>query len=148
MAADCSLHFDTLAPHLHLALIERTPPQPGRFIATGRFLPWEEYAELLDRAAGIRLPRVRIPGRAVRFFGRLGDRLRPFVDLDPALSREATRLATQWVAFDASRAERELAVKFRDPIETLMDTVRWLAAEGHIDKERALRFTHPGRGRQ
>lgn len=133
---------------LHLALIERTPPQPGRFIATGRFLPWEEYAELLDRAAGIRLPRVRIPGRAVRFFGRLGDRLRPFVDLDPALSREATRLATQWVAFDASRAERELAVKFRDPIETLMDTVRWLAAEGHIDKERALRFTHPGRGRQ
>lgn len=133
---------------LHLALIERTPPQPGRFIATGRFLPWEEYAELLDRAAGIRLPRARIPGRAVRFFGRLGDRLRPFVDLDPALSREATRLATQWVAFDASRAERELAVKFRDPIETLMDTVRWLAAEGHIDKERALRFTHPGRGRQ
>lgn len=127
---------------LHLALIERTPPQPGRF------LPWEEYAELLDRAAGIRLPRIRIPGRAVRFFGRLGDRLRPFVDLDPALSREATRLATQWVAFDASRAERELAVKFRDPIETLMDTVRWLAAEGHIDKERALRFTHPGRGRQ
>ena len=62
---------------LHTALIERIPPRGGRYIATGRFLPWEEYAELLDRAAGIRLPRAKIPGHAVRFFGRVGDRLRP-----------------------------------------------------------------------
>ena len=75
---------------LHTALIER-PPRGGRYIATGRFLAWEEYAEILDRAAGIRLPRAKIPGRAVRFFGRGGDRLRPFFDVDPALSREATR---------------------------------------------------------
>ena len=68
--------------------------------------------------------------------------------MDPALSREATRLATQWIAFDASRAESELGVMFRDPIETLMDTVRWMAAEGHIDEGRALRFTHPGLGRR
>ena len=133
---------------LHTALIERTPPRRGRYIATGRFLPWEECAELLDRAAGIRLPRAKIPGRAGRFFGRVGDRLRPFFAEDPALSREATRLATQWVAFDASRAESELGVVFRDPVETLMDTVRCMAAKGHIDEGRALRFTHPGRGRQ
>lgn len=94
------------------------------------------------------MPRAKIPGRALRFFGRVGDRLRPFFDVDPALSREATRLATRSVAFDASRAESELGVVFRDQIETLMDTVRWMAAEGHIDEGRALRFTHPGRGRQ
>lgn len=133
---------------VHAALIDRDTPQPDRFIATARYLEWEEFAELLDRAAGVRLPRAKLPGAAVRFFGRLGDRLRPFVDLEPSMSREATRLATQWVAFDAARAERELGVKFRDPIETLMDTVRWLAAKGHVDRERALRFTHPGRGRQ
>jgi nucleoside-diphosphate-sugar epimerase len=132
---------------LHVALIDRAAPVPDRFIAAARYLPWEEFAELLDRAAGIRLPRLNLPGGAVRFFGRLGDRLRRFVDLDPTLSTEATRLATQWVAFDASRAERELGVKFRDPIETLMDTVRWLAQEGHVDPKRALRFTHRGRGR-
>jgi nucleoside-diphosphate-sugar epimerase len=133
---------------VHRALIDREPPCPGRFIATGRYMPWEEFAELLDRAAGIRLPRVHLPGRLVRAFGRIGDRLRPFYrDLDPTLSREATRLATQWVAFDASRAESELGVKFRDPVETLYDTVRWLAEQGHVDPARALRFTHPGRGR-
>ncbi len=131
---------------LHAALIDRAPA-PGRFIASGRFLEWEEFAELLDRAAGVRLPRVRLPGRAVRVMGRIGDQLRRFVDVDPAISREATRLATQWVEFDASRATRELGVKFRDPIETLYDTVRWLAANGHVDPKHALRFTHPGRGR-
>lgn len=131
---------------VHTALILRDPKQ-GRFIAAGPFLPWEDFAELLDRAAGIRLPRLKLPGRAVRLFGRLGDRLRPFVDIDPAISREATRLATQWVEFDASHAVAELGVKFRDPHETLYDTVRWLAEKGHVDRDRALRFTHPGRGR-
>jgi len=131
---------------VHLALIERDP-EPGRFIATGRFLQWEEFADLLDAAAGIRLPRMQLPGRAVRFFGRLGDTLRPVLDLDPSLSREATRLATQWVAFDGSHTEHKLGMKFRDPLETLFDTVRWLAAHEHVDPERALRFTHPGRGR-
>ena len=131
---------------MHRLLVER-PPAPGRYIATGRYLEWAEFAELLDRAAGVRLSRMNLPGPLVRLSGRIGDRLRPFFDLDPALSAEATRLATQWVAFDASKAERELGIKFRDPVETLYDTVRWLAEAGHIDADRALRFTHPGRGR-
>ena len=131
---------------VHTALIEREP-QAGRYIATARYLDWEEMADLLDQAAGIRLPRLSLPGPAIRFMGRLGDRLRPIMNIDPSLSREATRLATQWVPFDASRAERDLGIKFRDPLETLFDTVRWLAANGHVDADRALRFTHPGRGR-
>lgn len=132
---------------VHVALIEREP-SPGRFVATARYMPWEEFAELIDRAAGIRLRRVKMPGRLLRTLGAVGDRLRLFLDVDPALSREATRLATQWVQLDASRTEHALGIKFRDPVETLYDTVRWLAAEGHVDPERALRFTHPGRGRQ
>ncbi len=132
---------------VHLRLIEREPCA-GRYITAAPSLEWMEFADLLDQAAGIRLPRVNLPGPAMRFLGRLGDRLRPFVDLDPALSGEATRLATQWVAFDASRATKDLGIDFRPPLETLFDTVEWLAKAGHIDPERALRFTHPGRGRR
>ena len=131
---------------VHTALIEREPVA-GRYIAAARYLDWQELADLLDQAAGVRLPRMNLPGGAIRFMGRLGDRLRPIMNIDPSLSREATRLATQWVPFDASRAERDLDIKFRDPLETLFDTVRWLAANGHVDANRALRFTHPGRGR-
>jgi hypothetical protein len=73
--------------------------------------------------------------------------MRWLAEIDPMMSREATRLATQWVEFDASAVTQDLDFELRDPIETLKDTVRFLAEAGHIDKERALRFTHPGRGR-
>jgi dihydroflavonol-4-reductase len=131
---------------VHVRLIDRKP-ESGRFITSGAFMPWEVFAELIDRAAGIRLRRITLPGRAIRMLGRIGDRLRWLTDIDPAISLEATRLATQWVEFDASQTTAKLGVKFRDPIETLNDTVRWLAQAGHVDKDRALRFTHPGRGR-
>ncbi|MFK7898521.1 MAG: hypothetical protein AB8G23_21995 [Myxococcota bacterium] len=131
---------------VHAALIERDP-EAGRFVATGPYLPWYEFAGLLDRAAGIRLPRLPIPGPAIRAIGRIGDLVRPFVDVDPSISKEATRLATRWVELDGSETERLLGVKFRPAKETLFDTVRWLASEGHVDRDRALRFTHPGRGR-
>ncbi|HPG28224.1 MAG: NAD-dependent epimerase/dehydratase family protein [Spirochaetaceae bacterium] len=133
---------------IHLALIERDPVAPARYVTTARFMPWAEFAELLDQAAGVRLPRVRLPGKAMRFFGRLGDRLRPFMDLDPTMSAEATRLATQWVEFDGSRVTRELGIKYRDPRASLGDTIRWLAETGQVDPRKALRFTHPGRGRR
>jgi nucleoside-diphosphate-sugar epimerase len=131
---------------VHLRLIERKPAV-GRYVVASRYMPWEEFATLLDESAGIRLPRFRLPGRGVRAIGAAGDLLRRFVAVDPAISREATRFATQWVEFDPSTAIEELGMQFRDPRETLDDAVRWLAEAGHIPKERALRWTHPGRGR-
>ncbi|MBW2423290.1 MAG: NAD-dependent epimerase/dehydratase family protein [Deltaproteobacteria bacterium] len=131
---------------VHLGLIERSPAA-GRYIAVSRYMPWEEFATLLDQSAGIRLPRMRLPGRGVRAIGAAGDLLRRFVEVDPAISREATRFATQWVEFDATGTREALGVEFRDPRETLDDAVRWLAEAGHIPAERALRWTHPGRGR-
>jgi len=131
---------------IHEMLISREP-RSSRYLITAPYLAWEELAELLDRSAGIRLPRLNLPGRLVRAVGSIADRMRWMAEIDPMMSREATRLATQWVEFDASAVTKDLGFEFRDPIETLKDTVRFLAEAGHIDKERALRFTHPGRGR-
>lgn len=134
---------------VHVALVEREPA-PGRFITAAEYLPWTEFAERLDQAAGVRLQRFELPGRAIRLAGRVGDQLRRFggVEIDPIVSREASRFATQWVEFDASRATKELGIEFRSALESLKDTVRWLAAAGHVDPAKALRFTHPGRGRR
>lgn len=133
---------------VHVALIERAP-SPGRFITAAEYLPWREFAERLDQAAGIRIQRFEVPGKAIRFAGRVGDQLRRYVgaEIDPIVSREASRFATQWVEFDASRATKTLGVTFRPALESLKDTVRWLAETGQIDPAKALRFTHPGRGR-
>jgi nucleoside-diphosphate-sugar epimerase len=132
---------------IHRLLLE-APPKPRRYVVASRFMPWEEFAELVDRAAGIRIPRVNIPGRLMRGFGSMGDVLRNFVPIDPMLSREATHFATQWIEVDASRVSDDLDFSFRDPTETLADAVRWLASAGHIPPDRALRWTHKGRGRR
>lgn len=131
---------------IHEKLISRDPA-PGRYLVTAPYLPWEELAELLDRSAGIRLRRLNLPGALVRAVGSIADRMRWMTEIDPMMSREATRLATQWVEFDASAVQKDLGITFRDPLETLKDTLRFLAKAGHIDADRALRFTHPGRGR-
>jgi nucleoside-diphosphate-sugar epimerase len=134
---------------VHVALIERKPA-PGRFVTAAEYLPWAEFAERLDQAAGVRIRRFEVPGEAIRLAGRVGDQLRRYVgmEIDPIVSREASRFATQWVALDASRTTKELGVTFRPALESLSDTVRWLAQAGHVDPSRALRFTHPGRGRR
>lgn len=134
---------------VHVALIERKPA-PGRFITAAEYLPWAEFAERLDQAAGVRVPRFDVPGQAIRLAGRVGDQLRRYVglEIDPIVSREASRFATQWVEFDASQTTQTLGVPFRPAVESLYDTVRWLAETGHVDPSRALRFTHPGRGRR
>ena len=90
-----------------------------------------------------------MPGQAIRLAGRVGDQLRRYVgvEIDPIVSREASRFATKWVEFDASRTTQELGVAFRPALESLYDTVRWLAEAGHIDPAKAPRFTHPGCGR-
>ncbi|MBK7948778.1 MAG: NAD-dependent epimerase/dehydratase family protein [Deltaproteobacteria bacterium] len=134
---------------VHVALVERKP-EPGRFVTPAEYLPWAEFAERLDQAAGIRIRRFDVPGEAIRFAGRVGDQLRRFVgiELDAVVSREASRFATQWVELDASRTTEVLGVRFRPALESLADTVRWLAEHGHVDPSRALRFTHRGRGRR
>ena len=133
---------------VHVALIERKPA-PGRFVTAAEYLPWAEFADSLDQAAGVRIRRFDVPGQAIRLAGRIGDQLRRYVgvEIDPIVSREASRFATQWVEFDASRTTQELGVAFRPALESLYDTVRWLAEAGHIDPAKAPRFTHPGRGR-
>lgn len=134
---------------VHAALVERKPA-PGRFVTAAEYLPWAEFAERLDQAAGVRIPRFEVPGQAIRLAGRVGDQLRRFagIEIDPIVSREASRFATQWTPLDASGTTRALGIRFRPVLDSLYDTVRWLAEAGHVDPSRALRFTHPGRGRR
>lgn len=134
---------------VHVALVERAPAA-GRFITAAEYLPWARFADLLDQATGIRVARYELPGSAIRLAGRVGDQLRRYVGLaiDPIVSAEASRFATQWVEFDAGETTRTLGVAFRPARESLYDTVRWLAEQGHVDPARVPRFTHPGRGRR
>lgn len=115
---------------VHAALFAR-PPAPARFLASSRDLDWREVADIIDEVTGRKLPRVYVPGSALRGLGWFVDRLRRFVRIETPLSQEGMVTATRWPGTDASITERELGVVFRDPRETFRDTLRWFGEQGH-----------------
>jgi nucleoside-diphosphate-sugar epimerase len=123
---------------VHRRLIEREP-RPARYVVAARFLPWAEFADLLDEEAGLRVRRLEAPGELLRALGTLGDVLRRWLPVDDRISGEAVRFATRWPEFDARRTERELGIAFREPRESVRDALRALVASGRLDPKLAPR---------
>jgi nucleoside-diphosphate-sugar epimerase len=123
---------------VHRRLIDREP-RPARYVAAARFLPWAEFADVLEEEAGLRVRRIEAPGELLRALGTLGDVLRRWLPVDERITGEAVRFATRWPQFDARRTERELGVTFRDPRESIRDALRALVSAGHLDAKLAPR---------
>jgi dihydroflavonol-4-reductase len=124
---------------VHAALFER-PPAPGRWIVGGPYLSWAEVAGLLRELTGRRIPRVVVPGALLRGLGRLGDVAQRVAEFEFPLTREAMDFATRWPGADSEATVRALDVAFRDARETFADTLRWMAAEGHVPAGRVGRL--------
>jgi hypothetical protein len=42
-------------------------------------------------------------------------------------------VATQWAEADSSKTLELLGLGFRDPLETLADTIHWMHRAGHVE---------------
>ena len=112
---------------LHTALLQ--PGQgPRRYTAGGHRLPVRDLAGLLSEAAGSTVHAVPLPDALLRAAGQLLDRIGRFVPLNSAFTEAGMRYYTQMPSSDDSPSERELHVTYRDPGETLSDTVAALRA--------------------
>lgn len=119
----------------HLRLLEG-PTGPGRHILGGHYLPWARLADLLEEVTGRKLRRYPVPGAVMRAFGVLADVVKHVWDFQFPLSHEAMRLMTQWIPVETALTEGVAPFAFRDPRQTLGDTLRWLSAAGHVPAER------------
>ena len=120
---------------IHVALLESCDG-PGRFAATGRFLPWGELRELFDELTGGRVRAVPVPGALLRAAGRVGDAVRRVWSFDFPLTHEAMTIATMWREIDGASTVERLGLGYRGLRETYADTLRWLVRAGHLDRER------------
>ena len=77
-------------------------------------------------------PRIRAPGAWLRALGRMGDAVKHVVPFSFPLSYEAMATATRWPGVDSTRTLVDLGVSFREPGETLADTLRWMCEAGHV----------------
>lgn len=110
---------------------------PRRLMLGGRFVTWTEYADLVDELTGQKVRRLPLP--KVVLFAMAGalDLLRKVRPIAYPVTRDAAEFMTTMVPTDDGPALDALGITLRPIRDTLADTLRWLAAEGHIPADKA-----------
>ncbi len=107
---------------LHAALLE--PGRgPRRYMAGGHRVPASELAQLLGRAGRTPVVAVPVPDAALRAAGSVLDRAGRLLPFETPFTAAGMQYYTQMPASDDSPSERELGITWRDPRETLADTI-------------------------
>lgn len=103
-----------------------------RYMISGLFMPWSDFADALESARGKSVRRVYIPGVFFRAIGFMFDALRRFKPISFPLSVESTKIVTQLPVANSSKLLAALDFTYRKPDETFSDTLNWLKEKKHI----------------
>ncbi len=107
---------------LHAALLE--PGRgPRRYTAGGHRVPPTELATMLGEVACTTMVAVPIPDTALRVAGAVLDKAGRFLPFDTPFTSAGMQYYTQIPASDDSPSEQELGITYRDPYETMADTI-------------------------
>lgn len=105
---------------------------PRRYLATGRYLSWAEWTDVLSDVLGRRVRRVRVTAAELRAVGRLialGQRL---VGLNIPFTYEAAVAMTEAPPGDDRPTLEELGLTYRPVRDTIEESTRWLISAGHL----------------
>ncbi len=107
-------------------LLAATVGRPGEMYFLGdRVLSMYDFLGAAANAAGVKLPRGRVPMGLVRFVARFSEWRAHRSGRTPLLSRSALALSQLDVVVDASKARRELGWNPRPFDERMKDTMAW-----------------------
>jgi uncharacterized protein YbjT (DUF2867 family) len=116
---------------LHAALL--TPGKgPRRYMAGGRRIGVAELASIIGAAANRSLRVYPVPDALLRNIGELADVVKRLKPLDTPVSAAAMQYFTQMPHSDDTPSTAELGIDYRDPRETLRDTVSGLQSVGRL----------------
>ncbi len=114
---------------LHAALLE--PGRgPRRYTAGRHRVGPADLATMLGDAAETTMVAVPIPDTALRVAGAVLDRAGRFLPFDTPFTSAGMQYYTQIPASDDSPSEKELGITYRDPRETVTDTIDALRGAG------------------
>lgn len=85
-----------------------------------------DFFDRLERLTGVSAPRLRLPSKANVAVAKLLDRWAKSRGTKPPVDPQEVDVGEHYFYLDASKAERELGFKARDPQETLHDTVQYI----------------------
>jgi nucleoside-diphosphate-sugar epimerase len=104
---------------------------------TGHYIALKDLTAMLHEITGHPGRITVIPAGPAQAIGRMADLIQHIVPGRIPPGHEGMWIAALQPHCDDSRTIKELGITPRDLRETLADTVRWLAAQGHISLTRA-----------
>ena len=107
---------------LHAALLE--PGRgPRRYMAGGHRIPVGELADMLAQLADTSIVALPVPDSMLRVAGTVLDAIGPYLPFNNPFTAAGMQYYTQMPQSDDSPSEQELGITYRDPRETVADTV-------------------------
>jgi nucleoside-diphosphate-sugar epimerase len=127
---------------LATALVAMLQPAQGprRYTVGGRLVTLPELGALIRRLTGRRFPVLPIPGAVFRGLGRTTDMLRRVVPFETVFTEEAMQALTLVRPTDDGAVERDLGVRYRDPLETVAASLRGLYEGGVLSARQVGRI--------
>ncbi len=113
---------------------------PRRFMAGGELVTLAEIGAILRRLTGRRMPVLPTPGAVLRGLGHVSDTVRRVVPFETVFTAEAMDLLTLAHPTDDSAVHDQLGIAYRDPAESIADTVRSLYAAGRLSARQVGRL--------
>ena len=107
---------------------------PRRYLVSGHYVTWREWAALLADASGQPVPYTAATPDELIALGRKFDELRANGADLPPLSQEAAIIMSSGCPGDDTATLAELGLGYRPAIETFRDAVAWLRAAGHLSE--------------
>ena len=96
-----------------------------KYIVGGAYASMADLFAGLERASGVRGPRLRLPHGLAMAFGAVSELIARLTGGPLLISREAVRTMHAKLRMTSAKAERELGASFRPLDDTLRDVVAW-----------------------
>jgi dihydroflavonol-4-reductase len=133
------VHVDDVA-RAHLLAAERGAVGHS-YIAGGENLTLRQLLAELASLTGLPEPKLRVPRGVTLAAGWVSDTIEGrLLRRIPRVPLEAARMSTTRMAFDDSRARRELGCDPRPARQALADSVRWFLGNGYVAPRRAAQI--------
>jgi dihydroflavonol-4-reductase len=89
-------------------------------------MPMSEFFGRLERLSGVPAPKLRLSSKANVLGAKLLEKWASWRGTEAPIDEHSVDIGEHFFYLDASKAERELGFKARDPHETLFDTVNYI----------------------
>jgi dihydroflavonol-4-reductase len=100
-----------------------------RYLLGGPNWTFKTFFERLERISKVKGPRLKLPDSVYSLAGMAVDAFYRQLDKAPPVDRISAEMGQRFWYLDASKAERELGFRARDPYETLHETVAYINQE-------------------